>query len=74
MNNNFNILGYPVPNYKWLKDGRELGDFSPEHYYKIDSVRRKDAGSYQCIAKNVVGSILSQKIDVTVACEFSYIQ
>lgn len=59
--------GYPLPVYKWIKDGQELGDFSPENYYKIQSARREDAGSYQCIARNAAGSILSQKLDVAVA-------
>ncbi len=59
-----------MPVYKWLKDGRDIGDFSPEHYHKITLVRREDAGTYQCIAKNAVGSVLSQKIDVTVACKY----
>lgn len=62
-------LGYPLPVYKWIKDGQELGDFSPENYYKIQSARREDAGSYQCIARNAAGSILSQKLDVAVACK-----
>ncbi|XP_075219912.1 sidekick cell adhesion molecule [Lycorma delicatula] len=60
-------LGYPQPQYRWLKDGVELGDFSSEHFYKILNTRREDGGSYQCIAKNDVGSILSQKTDVSVA-------
>lgn len=60
-------LGYPQPQYRWLKDGVELGDFSTEHFYRILNTRREDGGSYQCVAKNDVGSILSKKIDVTVA-------
>lgn len=64
------FAGYPIPVYKWLKDGQELGDFSPEYYYKIQPAKREDAGSYQCIAKNSVGSILSQKVDVMVACKY----
>lgn len=69
--NELNFTANPVPVYKWLKNGRELTDFSPEQYYKIESVRREDAGSYQCVAKNDVGSVLSQKIDVTVACKWT---
>ncbi|XP_039293021.1 protein sidekick isoform X1 [Nilaparvata lugens] len=60
-------LGYPQPQYRWIKDGVELGDFSSEHFYKILNTKREDGGSYQCIANNEVGSILSEKIDVTVA-------
>lgn len=63
------VSGYPQPQYRWLKDGVELGDFSTEHFYRILNTRREDGGSYQCVAKNEVGSILSKKIDVTVACK-----
>ena len=67
---NFVFAGYPQPQYRWLKDGVELGDFSTEHFYRILNTRREDGGSYQCVARNDVGSILSKKIDVTVACKY----
>uniref|UniRef100_A0A8D9DVI9 Protein sidekick n=2 Tax=Cacopsylla melanoneura TaxID=428564 RepID=A0A8D9DVI9_9HEMI len=60
-------LGYPAPLYRWLKDGVELTDFSSEHYYRIVTTRREDQGLYQCIAKNDVGAVLSQGIDLSVA-------
>ncbi|KAK9504659.1 hypothetical protein O3M35_010943 [Rhynocoris fuscipes] len=61
------LLGYPQPQYKWLKDGVELSDFTSEHFHRILNTRREDGGSYQCIARNDVGAILSKKIDITVA-------
>ena len=61
--------GFPQPEYRWLMDGDYLSDFSSEHFYKIQSVEREDAGSYQCIAKNSVGSILSEMIPLSVACK-----
>lgn len=60
-------LGQPQPQYRWLKDGVALNDFSSEYFYKILNIRKEDAGSYQCIARNDVGSIFSEKIAVTVA-------
>lgn len=52
-----------------MKDGVFLTpDFSPEHFYKIQSVRQSDAGKYKCYARNQAGTILSEDIDVTVAC------
>ena len=61
--------GFPQPQYRWLKDGDFISEFSSEHFYKIQSVARTDAGSYQCIARNSVGSIVSEMIPLTVACE-----
>nr|XP_018910641.1 PREDICTED: protein sidekick isoform X1 [Bemisia tabaci] len=60
-------LGNPIPVYRWLKDGREIGDYTSEYYHRIQNTKKEDGGSYQCIAKNDVGSILSQKVDVSVA-------
>ena len=52
-----------------MKDGVFLSDFSSEHFYKIQSVSRTDAGDYRCYAKNSVGTIISEKIRLTVACK-----
>ncbi|XP_024084969.1 protein sidekick [Cimex lectularius] len=60
-------LGYPQPQYKWFKDGVELSDFTTEHFYKILNTREEDGGTYQCLAKNDVGAILSGKLEFTVA-------
>ncbi|XP_069695045.1 protein sidekick isoform X3 [Periplaneta americana] len=60
-------IGYPKPKYQWLKDGIALGEFSSEHFYRIHTTRREDAGSYQCVARNDVGAIFSEKIAVSVA-------
>lgn len=63
----FISTGYPQPQYRWLKNGHPLGDFSSEHFFRILNTKPSDAGSYQCVAKNDVGSIYSEKIDVIVA-------
>ncbi|XP_051864636.1 protein sidekick isoform X6 [Drosophila albomicans] len=60
-------LGSPQPTYRWLKDGAPVADYSSSQFYRIHITRREDAGSYQCIARNDAGSILSEKSDVVVA-------
>jgi protein sidekick len=65
------VPGYPKPKYQWLKDGIALGEFSSEHFYRIHTTRREDAGSYQCVAQNDVGSIFSEKIAISVACMYA---
>ena len=63
------VPGAPQPEYRWLKDGQYLGDFTSEHFYRIHKTKRSDAGEYQCIARNSVGAIFSEKAQVAVARE-----
>lgn len=65
------IAGVPQPMYRWLKNGYPLGDYSSELFYKILNTQRTDAGAYQCIAKNDVGAIFSEKNNIVVACKLS---
>ncbi|CAG9783717.1 unnamed protein product [Diatraea saccharalis] len=60
-------LGIPQPMYRWLKNGVPLGDYSSELFYKIHNTKKQDAGAYQCIAKNDVGAIFSEKNNIVVA-------
>ncbi|XP_045491212.1 protein sidekick isoform X2 [Colias croceus] len=60
-------IGIPQPMYRWLKNGVPLGDYSSELFYKIQNTQRQDAGAYQCIAKNDVGAIFSEKNNIVVA-------
>ncbi|CAG9096606.1 unnamed protein product [Plutella xylostella] len=59
--------GIPQPMYRWLKNGVPLGDYSSELFYKIHNTQRQDAGAYQCIAKNDVGAVYSEKNQIVVA-------
>lgn len=54
-----------------MKDGAFKTEFSTEPVYKIQSIRRQDAGVYQCVARNAVGSVLSEQARVLVACEYN---
>ncbi|KAK7082429.1 Protein sidekick-2 [Halocaridina rubra] len=66
-------LGYPLPDYQWLKDGEPLGEFSSEkNFFKISSVTREDGGDYRCVVRNSAGAIFSAKIIVNVAYMSSY--
>ncbi|XP_013182226.1 PREDICTED: protein sidekick isoform X2 [Papilio xuthus] len=60
-------VGIPQPMYRWLKNGVPLSEYSTDIFYKIHNTQRQDAGAYQCIAKNDVGAIFSEKNNIVVA-------
>lgn len=57
----------PPAQFKWMKDGIPLTEFKDAAFYKISNAAKNDSGSYQCIAKNDVGTIFSEKSEVVVA-------
>ncbi|XP_076339933.1 protein sidekick-like isoform X2 [Tachypleus tridentatus] len=60
-------VGFPPPEYLWLKNGIPLGNVSSDPFLRISSVTREDAGNYQCIAQNTAGAIISKCLPLTVA-------
>ena len=60
--------GNPEPSYFWRKDGGNLSGGAGGAWIK-PSVTLSDAGSYQVIVSNSVGSVLSTKVTVTVVPE-----
>ncbi|KAJ1069250.1 hypothetical protein K5549_000561 [Capra hircus] len=69
--------GYPLPHYRWKQNGADI-DFTMSYHYRLDggslaisSPRTdQDIGTYQCLATNSLGTILSQKAKL----QFAYIE
>ena len=59
----------PTANYRWLKDGVYVSNFSRSYSYRLQNVNRSDAGVYRCEASNELGSILSSGANLQVACK-----
>ena len=58
--------------YQWRKDGNDLHDGNKyrdtkTHTLHIKDVEKSDQGSYQCIVKNGVNEVLSEKADLAVS-------
>ncbi|XP_065224953.1 titin-like isoform X4 [Planococcus citri] len=51
------VIGYPTPQLRWLKDGKEL---RPGDVYQLTGTN--SLGSYCCIAKNSMGEIKSTTV------------
>ncbi len=62
--------GTPTVQYRWLKDGQLMSNKSATNggvYLISQADRFKDVGTYQCIAENTLGSVLSNKAQLTIA-------
>ncbi|XP_016041209.1 contactin-3 [Erinaceus europaeus] len=69
--------GSPAPQYRWWLNGSEL-DLSLQRRYRLQggnlvllSPRRsRDAGNYQCVASNTVGTVVSREAKL----QFAYLE
>ena len=68
------ILGEPKPRVKWIKHGLPLT--ARPHIVTSNEVltimnlnEARDAGSYQCSASNVIGTIISLKAKLIFPCK-----
>nr|KAF6473731.1 contactin 6 [Rousettus aegyptiacus] len=69
--------GRPAPRYRWKQNDTDI-DFTASRHYRLDGGdlvisgprAERDAGTYQCLATNPLGTILSQ----TAKLRFAYIE
>ena len=64
--------GLPRPRYSWTMNEQALTEYTniSETSLKIQNIQRGDAGEYQCTASNPHGAVLSNRVQVHVACEY----
>ncbi|XP_053491809.1 contactin-4 isoform X2 [Ictalurus furcatus] len=74
---NCKAKGNPLPHYRWKFNGKDFDTYTDLNYSLVEGnllinnpQAMKDGGSYQCIATNAFGTILSRKAKV----EFAYLQ
>ncbi|XP_077980255.1 protein sidekick-2-like [Glandiceps talaboti] len=53
--------------YRWKKDDIFITSYSTNGFHPISSVQKSDSGSYQCIVRNEVGSVISKPAQIQVA-------
>ncbi len=66
--------GTPAVSYKWMKNGELISNRSVTNggvYLISQADRIADVGTYQCVAENTLGSVLSNKAYLSVACKIS---
>lgn len=66
--------GTPPITYRWLKNSINIThESSTNGVYLISSVSKDDVAQYQCIASNPLGSVLSNKAQLSIACKKLFI-
>ena len=68
--------GVPVPTIvSWMKDGVHIvldgtKSILTSGALRITNARKSDDGYYQCVARNVLASVMSRRAKLNVACKF----
>ncbi|XP_075890891.1 protein sidekick-1-like isoform X2 [Nelusetta ayraudi] len=53
--------------YRWTLNNSNLTDWTPRYRVSIPSLKRSDAGLYQCVARNRMGAVIQRRTEVQVA-------
>uniref|UniRef100_A0A673GMK1 Protein sidekick-1-like n=1 Tax=Sinocyclocheilus rhinocerous TaxID=307959 RepID=A0A673GMK1_9TELE len=53
--------------FKWMRNSTDITKYTPEYRYTITSLKREDAGVYQCAVRNRMGALIQTRADVRVA-------
>uniref|UniRef100_A0A9J8CL79 Sidekick cell adhesion molecule 1b n=1 Tax=Cyprinus carpio carpio TaxID=630221 RepID=A0A9J8CL79_CYPCA len=53
--------------FKWIRNSTDITKYTPEYRYTITSLKREDAGVYQCAVRNRMGALIQTRADVRVA-------
>ena len=72
------VDGNPPPSITWYKDVQKKSENSVQSLqeigtgreFTIDTVSRHDAGTYTCIATNLIGESAKKDIFIDVQCKF----
>jgi hypothetical protein len=56
--------GIPMPKYQWFHNGRPLAGAMGSRMF-IPKMRQSNVGNYTCEVKNLVGSVMSKQVSIT---------
>uniref|UniRef100_A0A8C4GWL9 Protein sidekick-1 n=1 Tax=Dicentrarchus labrax TaxID=13489 RepID=A0A8C4GWL9_DICLA len=57
--------------YRWTLNNSNISDWTPQYRLSVPSLKRTDAGLYQCIVRNRMGAVIHRRTEVQVACEYT---
>ena len=69
------MSGWPLPHISWYQTGMLVSDTDRKHSLQngslyFDPALREDSGRYYCIGSNVLGSVPSTSVNISVACGY----
>uniref|UniRef100_A0A672GJM1 Ig-like domain-containing protein n=1 Tax=Salarias fasciatus TaxID=181472 RepID=A0A672GJM1_SALFA len=53
--------------YRWTLNNSNVTDWTPQYRLFLPSLKRTDAGQYQCMARNRMGAVIHRRTEVQVA-------
>ncbi|XP_041641485.1 protein sidekick-1 [Cheilinus undulatus] len=53
--------------YRWTLNNSNITDWTPQYRLSVPSLKRTDAGLYQCMVRNRMGAIIHKRTEVQVA-------
>ncbi|MED6242918.1 hypothetical protein ATANTOWER_011874, partial [Ataeniobius toweri] len=53
--------------YRWTQNNNNITDWTPQYRLSMPSLKRTDAGLYQCMVRNRMGAIIHRRTEVHVA-------
>uniref|UniRef100_A0A665U7P0 Sidekick cell adhesion molecule 1a n=1 Tax=Echeneis naucrates TaxID=173247 RepID=A0A665U7P0_ECHNA len=53
--------------YRWTLNGSNITDWTPHYRLSVQSLKRTDAGLYQCMVRNRMGAVIHRRTEVQVA-------
>lgn len=59
--------GSPPLTYRWLKNSKYITNETHNGFFIINQVDKNDVATYQCVATNPLGSVLSNKASLSIA-------
>ncbi len=65
--------GTPPITYRWLKNAQYMTNASTHGVLLLSKIDKSDVATYQCVATNRLGSVLSNKAQLTIACESTHV-
>ena len=61
--------GTPPLTYRWLKNSSYITNVNVNGVFLINQVDKSDVATYQCVVTNPLGSVLSNKASLSIACK-----